>query len=168
CHVQLARRRHRGPRRRGRVAERSGRARRAPSGRARVRRYPRPEAQDRGCPPLPEWAEPRGDRRDRRGPDRDREVAPPLRAAEASSAAFGTPGARFRTRGGPRGYRTADAEARPMRLFGPAPLSLDERLPLDAALDDAFAPLRARTANVGAARIRAAVRWAAPPPRQAR
>jgi hypothetical protein len=51
-----------------------------------------------------------------------------------------------------------------MRLFGPAPLSLDERLPVDAALDDAFAPLRARTANVGPARIRAAVRWTAPAP----
>jgi hypothetical protein len=53
-----------------------------------------------------------------------------------------------------------------MRLFGPAPLSLDERLPVDAALDDAFAPLRARTANVGPARIRAAVRWTAPEPRK--
>jgi hypothetical protein len=53
-----------------------------------------------------------------------------------------------------------------MRLFGPAPLSLDERLPVDAALDDAFAPLRGRTANVGAARIRAAVRWTAPEPRK--
>ena len=46
-----------------------------------------------------------------------------------------------------------------MRLFGPAPLPLDERLTVDAALDDAFAPLRARTANVGPARVRAAVRW---------
>ena len=55
-----------------------------------------------------------------------------------------------------------------MRLFGPAPLSLDDRLPVDAALDDAFAPLRARTANVGAARIRAAVRWSAPEPRKLR
>lgn len=55
-----------------------------------------------------------------------------------------------------------------MRLFGPAPLSLDDRLPVDAALDDAFAPLRARTANVGAARIRAAVRWSVPEPRKLR
>jgi hypothetical protein len=53
-----------------------------------------------------------------------------------------------------------------MRLFGPAPLSLDQRLPVDAALDDAFAPLRGRTANIGAARIRAAVRWTAPEPRK--
>ena len=53
-----------------------------------------------------------------------------------------------------------------MRLFGPAPLSLDQRLPVDAALDDAFAPLRRRTANIGAARIRAAVRWTAPEPRR--
>jgi hypothetical protein len=53
-----------------------------------------------------------------------------------------------------------------MRLFGPAPLPLDERLPVDAALDEAFAPLRARTANIGAARIRAAVRWSAPEPRR--
>ena len=54
-----------------------------------------------------------------------------------------------------------------MRLFGPAPVPLDERLPLDAALEDAFAPLRARTANVGPARVRAAVRWSvsAPPAR---
>ena len=53
-----------------------------------------------------------------------------------------------------------------MRLFGPAPLTLDERLPLDAVLDDAFAPLRIRTANIGPARIRAAVRWTAPEPRR--
>jgi hypothetical protein len=53
-----------------------------------------------------------------------------------------------------------------MRLFGPAPLSLDQRLPVDAALDDAFAPLRRRTANISAARIRAAVRWTAPEPRR--
>jgi hypothetical protein len=49
-----------------------------------------------------------------------------------------------------------------MRLFGPAPLPLDQRLPLDAALEDAFAPLRLRTANVGPARVRAAVRWSTP------
>jgi len=53
-----------------------------------------------------------------------------------------------------------------MRLFGPAPVPLDERLPLDAALEDAFAPLRARTANVGPARVRAAVRWSASQPRK--
>lgn len=52
-----------------------------------------------------------------------------------------------------------------MRLFGPAPLPLDQRLTVDAALDDAFAPLRARTANVGPARVRAAVRWTASEPR---
>jgi hypothetical protein len=52
-----------------------------------------------------------------------------------------------------------------MRLFGPAPVSLDERLTIDAALEDAFAPLRARTATVGPARVRAAVRWTAPEPR---
>ncbi len=49
-----------------------------------------------------------------------------------------------------------------MKLFGPAPLPLDQRLPLDAALEDAFAPLRSRTANVGPARVRAAVRWSTP------
>jgi hypothetical protein len=47
-------------------------------------------------------------------------------------------------------------------------LPLDDRLPLDAALDDAFAPLRARRANVGPARVRAAVRWSAPEPRPLR
>ena len=51
-----------------------------------------------------------------------------------------------------------------MRLFGPAPLPLDQRLALDAALDEAFAPLRARTANVGPSRVRAAVRWSSPEP----
>jgi len=51
-----------------------------------------------------------------------------------------------------------------MRLFGPAPVPLDQRLPLDAALEDAFAPLRVRTANVGPARVRAAVRWSASEP----
>jgi len=51
-----------------------------------------------------------------------------------------------------------------MRLFGPAPVPLDQRLPLDAALEDAFAPLRALEANVGPARVRAAVRWSAPGP----
>ena len=53
-----------------------------------------------------------------------------------------------------------------MRLFGPAPLSLEHRLPVDAALDDAFAPLRARSATVGPARVRAAVRWAPAEPRR--
>lgn len=52
-----------------------------------------------------------------------------------------------------------------MRLFGPAPVPLDERLTVDAALEDAFAPLRARTATVGPARVRAAVRWTATEPR---
>lgn len=49
-----------------------------------------------------------------------------------------------------------------MRLLGAAPLSLDHGLAVDAALDDAFGPLRARTATVGAARVRAAVRWSSP------
>jgi hypothetical protein len=49
-----------------------------------------------------------------------------------------------------------------MNRFGRRPLPLDQRLPVDALLDDAFAPLRARSAPVGAARVRAAVRWAAP------
>ena len=53
-----------------------------------------------------------------------------------------------------------------MRLFGPAPLPLDERLTVDAALDDAFAPLRVRTSTVGPARVRAAVRWTASEPRR--
>ena len=53
-----------------------------------------------------------------------------------------------------------------MRLFGPAPVPLDERLTVDAALEDAFAPLRARTSNVGPARVRAAVRWTASEPRR--
>ena len=52
-----------------------------------------------------------------------------------------------------------------MRLLGSAPLRLDDRLPLDAALDEAFGPLRGRTSRVGPARVRAAVRWAAPEPR---
>lgn len=55
-----------------------------------------------------------------------------------------------------------------MKLFGPAWLALPDhpdRLMVDAALDEAFAPLRARTANIGAARVRAAVRWSRPEPR---
>ena len=52
-----------------------------------------------------------------------------------------------------------------MRLLGPAPLPLDQRLPLEAALEEAFAPLRARAAKVGPARVRAAVRWSSPEPR---
>jgi hypothetical protein len=52
-----------------------------------------------------------------------------------------------------------------MKLFGRAPLPADHRDAVDAALDDAFAPLRARTANIGPARVRAAVRWSAPEPR---
>jgi len=52
-----------------------------------------------------------------------------------------------------------------MRLFGSAPLRLDYRRAVDTALDEAFAPLRARTANIGPARVRAAVRWSVPEPR---
>jgi len=52
-----------------------------------------------------------------------------------------------------------------MKLSRPAPLPLDQRLPLDAALDDAFAPLRGRSANIGPARVRAAVRWTPSEPR---
>jgi len=55
-----------------------------------------------------------------------------------------------------------------MKRLGPAPLPFDYRLPLDAALDEAFAPLRARRANVGPARVRAAVRWSPPEPRPLR
>ena len=51
-----------------------------------------------------------------------------------------------------------------MRIFGPAPLAPAERRAIDAALDDAFATLRGRTAAVGPARVRAAVRWSAPEP----
>ena len=43
-------------------------------------------------------------------------------------------------------------------------LSLDDQVRLEAALRDAFAPLRARRAPLSAARVRAAVRWEAPPP----
>jgi len=55
-----------------------------------------------------------------------------------------------------------------MRLLGPPLVRLDEQLPLDAVLDEAFVPLRARTSPVGPARVRAAVRWAAPEPRPLR
>jgi len=56
-----------------------------------------------------------------------------------------------------------------MRIFGPAAkLGPRERLALDSALGDAFAPLRARGANISAARVRAAVRWSAPEPRPLR
>ena len=51
-----------------------------------------------------------------------------------------------------------------MKLFGRVGLVLEDRLAVDAALDDAFGPLRARTANIGAARVRAAVRWGRPEP----
>lgn len=51
-----------------------------------------------------------------------------------------------------------------MRRFGEARLTLDERLRLEAALDDAFGPLRARGTRVSAARVRAAVRWHRPDP----
>ncbi len=53
-----------------------------------------------------------------------------------------------------------------MGLFRATPLALDDRLPVDAALDEAFAPLRARTANISPARVRAAVRWSRPEPAQ--
>ncbi len=53
-----------------------------------------------------------------------------------------------------------------MRLPGPAPLGLDQRLTLDAALEEAFAPLRAQRATVGPSRVRAAVRWSSPEPRR--
>ena len=55
-----------------------------------------------------------------------------------------------------------------MKLFGPGRLALQDRHSIDAALDEAFAPLRARTANIGATRIRAAVRWSQPEPRPIR
>ena len=52
-----------------------------------------------------------------------------------------------------------------MKRFGSTRLPLDDRIAVDAALDAAFAPLRARSANVGPARVRAAVRWSPPEPR---
>jgi len=55
-----------------------------------------------------------------------------------------------------------------MKLLGPARLALPDHLAVDDALDEAFAPLRARTANIGAARVRAAVRWARPAPSRLR
>lgn len=55
-----------------------------------------------------------------------------------------------------------------MRLFGHARLAHDDRLAVDAAVDEAFAPLRARTANISAARVRAAVRWSKPEPTRLR
>ena len=61
-----------------------------------------------------------------------------------------------------------------MRLLSPARLALHhqfdqrDRLLVDAALDEAFAPLRARSSNVGAARVRAAVRWTKAEPRPVR
>lgn len=55
-----------------------------------------------------------------------------------------------------------------MRSFRPARLSLDERLAVDATLDEAFAPLRARGTRISPARARAAVRWSAPEPRPLR
>lgn len=51
-----------------------------------------------------------------------------------------------------------------MRSLGPAPLTLEERLSLDARIDDAFAPLRSRCAAIGPARVRGALRWTAPEP----
>ncbi len=49
-------------------------------------------------------------------------------------------------------------------MFRTAPLPLTDRLPVDAALDDAFAPLRARTATISPARVRAVVRWSTAEP----
>lgn len=51
-----------------------------------------------------------------------------------------------------------------MKLFGPAGRAPEDRFTVDAALDEAFGPLRARRANIGAARVRAAVRWTQPTP----
>ena len=45
---------------------------------------------------------------------------------------------------------------------GSGVLDVAERLRLEAAIDDAFAPLRLRTASVGPARARAAARWRRP------
>jgi hypothetical protein len=47
-----------------------------------------------------------------------------------------------------------------MKLFAPSRLALEDRLEVDAALEEAFAPLRTRRANISPARVRAAVRWA--------
>lgn len=55
-----------------------------------------------------------------------------------------------------------------MTLHRPTRLAPADRIAVDAALADAFAPLRVRSANIGAARIRAAVRWARPEPPPAR
>jgi hypothetical protein len=52
-----------------------------------------------------------------------------------------------------------------MRQLGSTPLPPDHRLEVDAALDQAFAPLRARTTTIGPARVRAAVRWSPAEPR---
>jgi len=52
-----------------------------------------------------------------------------------------------------------------VKPFGSTPLSLDHRLGLDVALDEAFGPLRARTTNIGPARVRAALRWSPAEPR---
>ena len=52
-----------------------------------------------------------------------------------------------------------------MRRYGLARrvhLDFSDRLIVDAALDEAFAPLRTRTATIGAARVRAAARWTHP------
>lgn len=50
-----------------------------------------------------------------------------------------------------------------MSLFR-RPLPLEEQVLLDRVLDDAFAPMRARTATIGAARVRARVAWDRPAP----
>lgn len=49
-----------------------------------------------------------------------------------------------------------------MTRFGRSRIPLEDRLLVDAALTEAFAPLRLRTANISAARVRAAVRWSRP------
>lgn len=55
-----------------------------------------------------------------------------------------------------------------MNLLGSTPLPLDDRLAVDALLDEAFAPLRTRTTTIGPARVRAAVRWSPAEPRGVR
>lgn len=51
-----------------------------------------------------------------------------------------------------------------MTLRGRTRPGLAERVAVDAALDDAFAPLRRRGAPIGPARVRAALRWERPEP----
>lgn len=51
-----------------------------------------------------------------------------------------------------------------MRSFGQRTLGGAERVALDAALADAFAPVREATTPLSASRVRAAVRWSRPDP----